>query len=41
MVHSVTIIFESLSHLKKLCTTTSGDDMLRYGHGYDNKILFL
>jgi hypothetical protein len=33
MVYSVTIILKSLSHPKKLCTTTSGGDILRFGHG--------
>jgi hypothetical protein len=33
MVHSVTIILESLSHPKKLCTTTTGGEILRFGRG--------
>jgi hypothetical protein len=33
MVQSVTIILESLSHSKKLGTTTSGCNILRFNHG--------
>jgi hypothetical protein len=41
MVHSVTIILESLSHLKNLCTTTSGGDILHFDRRKGNRILFL
>jgi hypothetical protein len=33
MVHSVTIVLESLSYLQELCTTTTGSDILHFGRG--------
>jgi hypothetical protein len=33
MVHSVTIVLESLSHPQKFCTTTTGGDILHFDHG--------
>jgi hypothetical protein len=41
MVQSVTIILESLSHPKKLYTTTPRCNILCFGRGSGNAILFL